>query len=148
MGTVLLLASGAGFARDKEDSKGGVGEVDAAWIKAVKSGDVEAAVKCYGKNAVLWIGGMPQATGEAEIRAAYQNWFNTTTITAVSLRQLGQHTHGDDSVGWGTYSMTTQAKSGGKPVTVTGRYSEAARGDHGHWVYVMDHADDDPAPKK
>lgn len=142
MAAGLALASGVAHAgNDKE----GVAAVDAAWVKAVKRGDLDAVMKCYRKDAVLWIGGAPMASGEAAIRATYQNWFAGTTILDASLNELGHRTHDDHSVAWGTYTMTTQAKSGGKPVKTTGRYSEVADQVHGHWEYAMDHADDDPS---
>ena len=141
-GTLLLTLASPLVA-----SASGAGHVDEAWIKAMKSGDLDAVMKCYAPNATVWVTGAPAATGSAAIRAQYAAYFSGYAITDVSIHELGSTTVGADSVSWGTFSVTTTPKSGGAEAAEVGRYTEVARKSHGHWVYTVDHASDDPAPE-
>ena len=123
----------------------GVSTVDAAWVKAMKAGDVEAAVRCYDANALTWVTGAPLARGTKALRAAYTEYFASYTVNAVSTTEIGSETVGNTSVGWGTYALTVTPKAGGTPVSVTGRYTEVAKREGKRWVYRIDHASDDPA---
>lgn len=124
----------------------GAAQVDERWKKAVLAGDVEAAVACYGKDAVLWLPGAPMAKGTDEIRAVYEGFFGQDIVKDVALTDTHHETSGNLSVGWGRFTMTTVPKKGGAPVTSTGRFTEVARKVNGRWVYVADHASADPAP--
>lgn len=127
-------------------SSSGVSTVDAAWVKAMKSGDVAAAVRCYANDAVVWVTGARLAKGTKEIRAAYEGYFSAYTVNDVSVSEIGSETIGNKSVAWGTYQLTVTSKVGGTPSTVTGRYTEIAKRAGKGWVYTVDHASDDPAP--
>jgi uncharacterized protein (TIGR02246 family) len=125
---------------------GGASAVDTAWAKAVKAGDVEAATACYSDDAIAWFPGGPVAKGKDAIREGYKHFLGTATIQDVTLTELGSRTIGGDSVAWGSFTITSVPKSGGKPSVETGRYTEVARKVKGKWVYVVDHASDDPPP--
>ncbi|MEO8747107.1 MAG: nuclear transport factor 2 family protein [Rhodanobacter sp.] len=132
------------FASSSYASESGVATVDAVWIKAMKSGDVAAVVNCYDKNAISWLTGAPIAKGSVETRAAYKRFLAAYSVKGVSITEAGSETVGNKSVAWGTYRFTTALKAGGAPVTSTGRYTEIAKRVGGKWVYIVDHASDDP----
>ena len=144
------LAAGVGLLAvslaDPSFAAGGVAAVDAAWVKAVKAGDVEAATACYADDAIAWFPGGPVAKGKDAIRDGYKQFLGNVTIQDATLNELGSKTIGGDSVSWGSFTMTTVPKSGGKPVVESGRYTEVARKVKGKWVYIVDHASDDPPP--
>ncbi len=138
---LLSIVVGPSFA-----APSGVSTVDTAWVKAMKAGEVAAAVKCYANNAVVWVSGAPLATGSKEIRAAYEGYFAAYTVKDAEIKEIGSETIGNKSVAWGTYQLTVVPKAGGNPVTATGRYTEVAKRVGATWVYTVDHASDDPAP--
>jgi uncharacterized protein (TIGR02246 family) len=140
VGLLAMCLAAPGFAGS------GTSAVDAAWVKAVKAGDVEAATACYADDAVAWFPGGPVAKGRDAIREAYKQFLGSVTIQDATLTELGSKTIGSDSVAWGSFTMTSVPKSGGKPVVETGRYTEVARKVKGKWVYIVDHASDDPPP--
>jgi len=52
---------------------------------------------------------------------------------------------GNDAASWGTFTLVAKSKKDGKETTEVGRYSDVSRKIDGKWVYVADHASDDPA---
>jgi uncharacterized protein (TIGR02246 family) len=130
-----------GFAADS-----GARSVDAAWLKAMKANDLEAVLACYASNAVAWLPGSPEASGKNAIRAAYQGLFAANTVQDVSTADTHYKTSGTLSVAWGHFTLTLAPKSGGAPVSMSGRFTEAAERQHGRWVYVADHASSEPSP--
>jgi uncharacterized protein (TIGR02246 family) len=123
----------------------GAKSVDAAWMKAMKANDLEGVLACYASDAVVWLPGAPEASGAKAIRAAYQGLFSANTVQDVAVTDFHYKTSGSLSAGWGHFSMTIAPKSGGAPVTMTGRYTEAAERRRGRWVYIADHASADPS---
>ena len=124
----------------------GVQLVDAAWTKAMKANDVEAVSKLYARDAIAWFPNDAAAKGDAAIKALYVDMLGKNTVKDASLSNARYETIGTRSVGWGTFSLTLQPKSGGAPVTMTGRYTVIGEKRNGAWVYVVDHASADPAP--
>ena len=45
----------------------GMQALDAAWVKAMKTNDVEAATACYAADAVMWFPDAPEARGAKAI---------------------------------------------------------------------------------
>ena len=124
----------------------GTEALDAAWMKAMKAGDVEAVMACYASDAVLWFPGAPEARGEKAIREEYAGFFGANTVTDVTITNAHHETWQNLSVGWANFAMTLQPKTGGAPATMHGRYTEVARKIDGKWKYVADHASADPPP--
>jgi ketosteroid isomerase-like protein len=69
------------------------------------------------------------------------------TVTAATFASTHYETSGDLSVGWGDFSLVLIPKTGGSPVSLSGRFSVIARKEGGKWVYVVDHASAVAAPK-
>ena len=118
----------------------GAQAVDSLWIKAMKANDLEAVLKTYAPDAVVWLPQVKEARGEKEIRSAYEGLLSANTVKDVVLSETGYRTIGKVSVGWGRFSLTLAPKSGGTPVVMTGRYTDIAERRGGRWVYVVDHA--------
>ena len=142
---VLLLLALVVTARSHA-AESGAQIVDAAWIAAVKANDIEAVMKCYAPDAVMWLPNAPSARGAKAIRAAYEGLLSANTVKDATLGDVTYRTVGNTSVAWGRFSLTLAPKAGGDPVVMTGRFTEAAERRGGRWVYIVDHASAEPAP--
>ena len=142
---VLLLVALAMTARSYA-AESGAQIVDAAWIAAVKANDLDAVMKCYAPDAVMWLPNAPSARGAKAIRAAYEGLLSANTVKDATLSDVTYRTVGNTSVAWGRFSLTLAPKAGGDPVVMTGRFTEAAERRGGRWVYIVDHASAEPAP--
>lgn len=142
----IALSIGAAGAGTTGTSSGGAKEVEAAWMRAMKAGDLNAVVACYAPDATLWIPGQPEADGTEAIRAAYAGLLGANVVTEVSTSNEKYRQTRDVGAGWGRWTMTLQPKAGGAPTTMHGRFTEVVERRAGKWVYVADHASEDPAP--
>ena len=146
----LAAAAAASFlfaaTEETAPASGGAAEVEAAWVKAVKAGDLEAVVALYAPDATLWVPGQKEATGTEAIRASYAGMLGANTVQDVTLSDTKYRRMGDSAAGWGRFTMTLVPKSGGAPVTMQGRFTEVVERRNGKWVYVADHASEDPPP--
>jgi uncharacterized protein (TIGR02246 family) len=142
-GALILGALGFASAGLGEE---GAQTIDAAWMKAMKAGDVNAVMACYANDAVLWFPGDAEARGEKAIRDLYAGVLSTNTITDVALTNAHYETSQNLSTGWGNFVLTMQPKSGGAAATVHGRFIDVAKKIDGKWKYVADHASADPPP--
>jgi uncharacterized protein (TIGR02246 family) len=122
----------------------GAQALDAAWVKAMKAGDIPAVMNCYAPDAVAWLPGAPSARGEQAIRSVYEGWLSANTVKDVTLSDTVYRTAGKMAIGWGRFSMTLVPKAGGNPVTMTGRFTEVVERRDGKWVYIVDHASAEP----
>jgi uncharacterized protein (TIGR02246 family) len=139
---VLLLAfASTSHAADLK----GVTQVEDAWRTAMLANDVDAIVRLYASDATLWIGGTPRLDGTDAIRATYTAWLGANTIKDVAFTNRKAQTAGDLSAGWGEYTITLVPKSGGDAETHSGRFSDVAAKRNGKWLYIVDHASDQPA---
>jgi uncharacterized protein (TIGR02246 family) len=125
-------------------SADGAARVEAAWTKAMLANDLDAVVACYAPDAVLWVSGEPEADGIAAIRGAYAAMLRENTVKDV--RVSGSHTRlsGSLAAGWGRYTLTLAPKAGGPDVVTHGRFTEVVEKRNGKWLYLADHASDDP----
>ena len=143
---VLLLLVALVVTARAHAAESGAQIVDAAWIAAVKANDLDAVMKCYAPDAVMWLPNAPSARGAKAIRAAYEGRLSANTVKDASLSDVTYRTVGNTSVAWGRFSLTLAPKAGGDPVVMTGRFTEAAERRRGKWVYIVDHASAEPAP--
>src|SRR5438094_9241017 len=114
----------------------GAQAVDEAWRKAITANDVNAIVRLYSQDAVMWLPDAPEAKGREAIRKSYADLLAANTVTGATLSNTHYQTSGNLSVGWGDFSLTLSPKAGGNPVTLTGRFSVIARNEGGTWVYM------------
>lgn len=124
----------------------GAQAVDEAWRKAIIANDLEAVVSNYSKDAVMWLPDAPEAKGREAIRKAYAGLMAANTVTGAAFANTRYQTSGNLSVGWGNFTLTLSPKSGGSPVSLSGRFSVIAKKEEGKWVYVVDHASAPPTP--
>lgn len=116
------------------------------FLRGFKAGDADAVAACYAPDAVLWISGQPMAKGTQQIRDSLAGYFAVFTIKDMTITKLGGSEVGDEAVAWGTYTIVAVAKDSGEESTSVGRFVDVSRRIDGKWVYVVDHASDDPAP--
>jgi len=118
----------------------------ACWQPAFEKGDADAVALCYAPDAVFWLPGAPMMKGRDAIRDGYKGFFADATIKSMKLTELGKVSKGDEASSWGTFILVTVSKKDGKEATEVGRYTDVTRKIDGNWMYLVDHASDDPAP--
>ena len=132
---LTLLVASAPLRADEHPAK----MVDNAWKAAVLAGDLEAVVALYAPDAVVYPPDAFKIQGTEEIRAYWTGFLEAMTIQDVEFEGTFE-THGDVSVGWGTWKLTAMPKAGGEPIMMAGRASTVVQKIDGRWLYVLDHA--------
>lgn len=138
MAALMALFASPLLASDAPDS------VQACWQPAFEAGDADAVSQCYAPDAVLWLGGMQMMQGRDAIREGYAGFFSGFSVKDVKLVEMGHSSRGDETTGWGTYSMVLVSKADGTETLSTGRYTDVSRKVDGKWMYVVDHASENP----
>ena len=143
LAAALVLGLGAAPAMALE-----IADVSAAqcFLGGFKAGDADASTACYADDAVLWIPGQPMAKGREQIHAAFAGFFAAFTVKDMAISEMGHQALGDAVSTWGTFTLVAIDKATGKESTEVGRYVDVSRKIDGKWVYVVDHASDDPPP--
>lgn len=137
---VLCVATSAAFAKEPAAPAGD------CWLAAFKAGNADAVSACYADDAVMWLPGGGMAKGRAAILEAYTGFLGSVTIQDAALMQMGEQATGDARVAWGTYSIRLVDNKTKAESTVTGRYTDVQKMIGGKWLYIVDHASDDPPP--
>ena len=114
------------------------------FFDAFTHNDADATAACYAEDAVLWVPGGPKAKGRAQIRETLAGWFEMYTVKTFTYDQLGVRTVGDDRVTWGEFTLELADRKTGAVTASRGRYTDLSRKIDGKWVYLVDHASDDP----
>lgn len=138
MAAVMALFASPLLGSDAPDS------AQACWQPAFEAGDADAVSQCYAPDAVFWLGGMQMMQGRDAIREGYAGFFSAYAVKDVKLVTIGQSAHGDEATAWGSYSMVLVSKEDGKETLSTGRYTDVSRKVDGKWMYVVDHASENP----
>jgi len=146
IGIFLMASALALFASPLLASDKTADSVQACWLPAFEAMDADAVAQCYAPDAVLWLPGSPVMQGRDAIREGYVGFFSAFTIKSMTLVEMGKNHHGDDATGWGSFTLVMVSKADGKEVTEVGRYTDVSRKIDGKWMYLMDHASDDPPP--
>ncbi len=144
---IAALAVASFGSRAVAAEEGGVQGVDAAWEKAVEAGDLEAVMDCYAPDAVAWLPDSAELKGAEAIRQSFKDLLAANTVKDASFSETHYTTVGERSVGWGRITLTLVPKGSDKSVVLLGRFTEVAERRDGRWVYVLDHASAEPAPK-
>ena len=139
----VSLAAGVAMAADPV-APTGMKAVDAAWTKAMLTGDAAAAAALYADDAVLVLPGSPAIKGKKAIAEAYEGWLKDVKVADIVLSDTHYRTAGHLSAGWGQWKMTTVPKAGGAAKTETGTFCAVGAEKDGVWKYVSDHASGDP----
>jgi uncharacterized protein (TIGR02246 family) len=153
MACVLGLSASPLLAADKMAAKPAAkpaakapATVQDCWQPAFEAMDAAAVAQCYAPDAVLWLPGAPMMKGRDAIREGYVGFFKDFNIKSMKLAEAGKSRLGNDAASWGSFELVMESKKDGKEVTELGRYTDVSRKIGGHWMYVVDHASDDPAP--
>ena len=115
----------------------GVEQLNAAFLKALQAGDIEAVMRLYADDAVLFPPGEKAARGLEEIRFKWNSVLNANKISEPVFDDVRYLTSANVSAGWGNLSMRLEPKSGKEPSTIRGRFSTIARKKDGKWHYVF-----------
>lgn len=118
---------------------------DQCWLAAFKAGDADAVAACYAPDAIMWFPGGAMAKGRAAIREGYAGYFKSFTIKEARLAPMGSKSMGNSVAKWGTFKIVMTPKAGGADVIEMGRFTDVSEKIGGKWVYLVDHASDDPA---
>ncbi|MEO8998885.1 MAG: nuclear transport factor 2 family protein [Rhodanobacter sp.] len=111
---------------------------------AFEAGDADAVTTCCARAAVLWLPGVPMMRGRDAIRAGYTGFFAAAMIKSVTLVELVRFAHGNEMTSWGSFTVVSVLKKDGKESIEHGRCTDVSRKIDGCWVYLVDHASDDP----
>jgi uncharacterized protein (TIGR02246 family) len=110
------------------------------FLDAMRANNADGMAACYTADATSFGLGAMVGIGPDAVRADWNEFFKTYTLTAVELTDTHRETSGDLSVAWGQFTITATPVAGGEPVIMAGRYTDAARNIDGKWLYVVDHA--------
>lgn len=138
MAAAMALFASPLLASDELDA------VQACWQPAFEAADAEAVSQCYAPDAVFWLGGMSMMQGRDAVREGYAGFFSAYTVKDVRLVVMGHSLHGDEATSWGTYSMVLVSHKDGTETLSTGRFTDVSRKFDGKWMYVVDHASENP----
>jgi ketosteroid isomerase-like protein len=114
----------------------GAKQLDQAFLKALKAGDVDAVVKLYHPTAIFFPPGESELRGQEPIRFRWNSLLSRNTITEGHLEDVTYETSGSLSAGWGRVSLTLVPKAGGKTVMIRGKFSSVAVRKNRKWLYV------------
>src|SRR5581483_8233362 len=145
---ILALLFSASSLATAAAAPDGAQTVDESWRKAVTANNLDAIMAVYAEDAVMWLPDAPEAKGREAIRKSYADLLAANTVAGATLANTHYQSSGNLSVGWGDFTLTLSPKSGGAPVTLSGRFSVIAKKEGGTWVYVVDHASAHPAQVK
>ena len=146
---VVLAVVGAIWIAPHVQAKGdGPASVDAAWAKAMKANSLDEAMACYAGDAVAWFPNEAEAKGQKAVREAYEHLLKDFTIKDAGISDMQYKTFGKNAVGWGKWSLTVVEKSTGKTQEWKGRATTVLEKRDGRWVYLVDHASEEPKPRE
>jgi uncharacterized protein (TIGR02246 family) len=107
-------------------------EIHAAFEKAFNSGDLDAVVALYEKDAVLVAGAGRTVTGQSAIREAYQEYL--AARKSMTLETVAAFESDGLALLHGRWSRTDGAE-----IHITGRNSEVVRRQpDGTWLFLID----------
>jgi uncharacterized protein (TIGR02246 family) len=136
----VVLAAGAAVAKEHAMS------ANACFVPAFKSANADAVAACYADDAIIWFPGGPMAKGRPAIRDGFAGFFAKTSVKDVTLTEIGQASMGNTRTTWGTYAISLVDNATNAASVENGRYVDVQKKIHGHWLYIVDHPSDDPAP--
>ena len=147
LGLALVLAIGGLqlAAADPATEVAAIHAVDATWVKAFNTRDVDTMVAQYDEHAVLLPPGAPAARGQAAIRTFFANMMAAATKDGLEFT-LGAKPAGGarGDLGWASGSYVLKDTTG--HVIDTGKYLSVSRKKDGKWLYVRDTWNSDGAP--
>lgn len=136
MGLMLLLACLVAAPVAADDIK----DLDEAWVKAMKAGDIAAILTLYDEAVVFYPPDAVELKGSTAIGKFYTEFLSQFRVKDVRLMDTGTDKEDDLAVSWGRYSMVVEPKAGGAEQKFEGRFTGIAKKRDGKWRYIADHA--------
>ena len=142
---VLALSVGPSSAAEPSKEVAAIQAVDAIFVKAYNSGDVDTVVAQYAVHAVLQPPGAPAADGKAAIHT-----FFATDIPAAAkegakfVLNPGAQGGFSGDLGWSSGTFHVKGKDG--QVLDKGKYLSVSRKIGGKWLYIRDMWNSDNSP--
>lgn len=134
--TIAVLAALASPLHAQESPQA----LQAAFVAAVKAGDVEALASLYTADAQTFPVTSMVASGRDGVREDWGPFLAENAVTDFAVTQQGSQAVGDVAVAWGLWTMTFVPKKGGDPVTMEGRFTDLSKKVGGKWYFLVDHA--------
>lgn len=115
-------------------------DLDEAWMKAMKEGDIAGLLALYDPGAVFYPVDARDLKGAKPIGQYFSEFLARFRVKEVRFTDTGSETEDDLAVSWGRFSMVVEPKAGGAEQTLEGRFTGVARKKDGKWRYIADHA--------
>lgn len=138
---VAALAGCAPKAPDPAQQIAQAKALDARFVAAFNSGDVEAVMATY-ENSPELVSYAPdamEAVGYAAVKEGYAKSFAALPGAKLELVDPHYRAIGDAVIGYGRFKMLTPPGAGAQ-MEMTGRYTDVKAERNGKWVYLIDHA--------
>ena len=126
-------------------------DLDQAFVKAMKEGDIAGIAALYDESAVLYPPDALEVRGGKAIAQTYAGLFSQFRITDFRMDDHASQSEDDLAVSWGRFTMVMVPKAGGAEQRIAGRFIGVAQKKDGKWRYIADHASvpfTPPAPPK
>ena len=141
---VIVVSLGAAYsshASATEQMLASAGALDKAFIAAFNRGDRAALTDMYwnSPDVVFFPPDTMVVHGHTAIKDAWA--MMTGNTGGLKLEMIESHNQAEGTVvlGWGLWKLTMTGPDG-KPMEMSGRYTDVKAERGGKWVYLMDHA--------
>ena len=114
--------------------------LQAAFMNALRSNDVNGLAACYTEDATNFPVGSLAGVGPESVRTSWGGFFAEYRVTSAHLSNEHMEKLGDTAVAWGLFTIVAEPVDGGEPVEMLGRYMDVSRNINGKWLYIADHA--------
>lgn len=135
--TLPLFASGKGHASWVTENQA----LDARYLKAISSGDIDTIMSCWSKNpnAAIVTGGKV-IYGSAAIRAYYAATAVPDSSSSASNMIVRYWRDGDMVFAAGSVTITVTLPNG-EQISFLDVWSDVRHKERGKWVYILDHVE-------
>lgn len=118
-----------------------------AWEQALLANDAAAVTALYTEDAILLPPGAPRTAGTTDVRAMFDDWLGSSTVTDASLEtdDIVVAGSGDIAYRTGTFSMTGTMPDG-QTWEDEGKFVEIWRNVDGQWKIAVDAWNQDVPP--
>ena len=118
----------------------GIKDLDDAFAKAMKDGDIAALAALYDEKAVLYPPDVMEAKGAKAIGQGFAALLAQFNVRELRFDDYMTESEDDLAVSWGRFTMVLVPKAGGAEQKMQGRFTGVAKKKDGRWKYIADHA--------
>jgi ketosteroid isomerase-like protein len=130
-------------AHSEEDMIAAAKKVDAKFIEAMNSKNLEGVMSCYAKSPdlVVYSPGETELKGYDNVQKSFADFFGKVAGAKHEFTETNYKVAGDMVIGWGRVRMSMPGKdSASAPMVLEGRYTDVLAYKDSNLVYVIDHA--------